>query len=270
MANVKLAVVVLFGGIPLLAMPGFAATTAADYYNQANDEREHGVLEVSVNDYTKAIELNGANGAAVYLLRGAAYYELQRWADALSDFRKTCELSPEADMKPRLFVWAARGHLGEVTAATKDLSDFIEDKRKREQLNSTSPTPTVATERFDSAVDTFEKGHRPTPAIPRAERVKQRRDWPSTIADFLRGNTTESEFFLDDLPPRYTNGVIMPFRPAGTQSCSAWFYAGLKRLFNGDRRKAMDYFMRASTADGESKLDREFARSELKAMKSGG
>jgi tetratricopeptide (TPR) repeat protein len=255
----------LFGAVLFLAGPASADTTAAEYRNQANAEREHGSLDTAINDYNKAIELNSADGNT-HLLRGATYFQLRRWTEALSDFRRACELSPETEQQARLFIWATRAQMGEKKDANKELSEYVDMWKSHEQVGVALPTSTIPASNFDSAVEPFRKGPTTVRGISKAERLKQRSDWPLTIANFLRGKISESEFFLNDPPPRYTNGVIMPNRPAGTQSCSAWFYAGLKRLVDGDRKTALEYFRKASTADANNKLDREFARSELNGL----
>jgi hypothetical protein len=54
---------------------------------------------------------------------------------------------------------------------------------------------------------------------------------------------------------------------SGKRSCEALFYAGLKRLLDGDKKKAIKYFKECATADGPNELtERELARARLRSM----
>jgi tetratricopeptide (TPR) repeat protein len=65
---------------------------SADYFiNKGMDEFFSKAYQQSIDDYSKAIELD-KDDPAVYLTRGMAYMELGRIHAALTDFRKAEEL----------------------------------------------------------------------------------------------------------------------------------------------------------------------------------
>jgi hypothetical protein len=87
------------------------------------------------------------------------------------------------------------------------------------------------------------------------------------IAKFLRGKISEKEFFRKDPPPRGVPAHSWAVRRPGTQSSEAWFFAGLKRVVDGDKKNAAEYFRKCSTAPGKYELERELAEAELKAIR---
>lgn len=53
----------------------------------------------------------------------------------------------------------------------------------------------------------------------------------------------------------------------GTEpQCEAWYYAGLKRLLNGDRAGAAEAFRKAVATDEKTTNEYDFAEAELKDL----
>jgi hypothetical protein len=93
-------------------------------------------------------------------------------------------------------------------------------------------------------------------------------NWRLAAANFLIGRIKEADFFSVP-PPLYKDiPTRMKYWPAGKRSCEALFYAGLKRLLDGDKEKAIKYFKECATADGPNELiERELARVKLQSMR---
>jgi hypothetical protein len=87
-------------------------------------------------------------------------------------------------------------------------------------------------------------------------------------AQFLVGRMTEAECF--SVPPAVIMNV--PGRkkqlPEGTRTCEVLFYAGVKRLVDGDRKTAAQYFKESMIAPGGSSLiEGELAKAQLRLMR---
>ena len=78
-------------------------------------------------------------------------------------------------------------------------------------------------------------------------------DWPSKISSFLTGQLNEAELF------KAAKG--------GEQHCSAYFYAGSKRLIEGDKATATDYFEKCLATDEKTLCEYDSAAAELKFLK---
>jgi tetratricopeptide (TPR) repeat protein len=171
---------------------------AAAYCNRGEARQANGDPDGALADYDKAIELNPQYLAA-YKRRGHLRYNLQRFTEALFDFRKESEFSGSlcyADCR----IWIVRARLGEWETATEELRTCLEN-------------------------------------VP----AEKRDDWKSTIARFLTGQMTELDFFKAD--------QSFEDKKDKRQRCEAWFYAGTKRLIDGDKATAMAYLEKCLAAD---------------------
>lgn len=83
-------------------------------------------------------------------------------------------------------------------------------------------------------------------------------DWPSKIGLFLTGQLAEPEFLA-----AAKNGE--PKKEAG-RFCEAYFYAGSKHLFAGDKSTALDYFQKSIATDQKSYTEYIIAVAELKFL----
>jgi tetratricopeptide (TPR) repeat protein len=63
---------------------------------RGNRYSRNGVYERAIEDYTRAIEMDGAFAEA-YFNRGVSYYELGRYQDAIVDLSRAIQLNPADD-----------------------------------------------------------------------------------------------------------------------------------------------------------------------------
>lgn len=88
-------------------------------------------------------------------------------------------------------------------------------------------------------------------------------DWESTVADFLLGKVKEADFLAV--------AAAADVKGAGDliengHRCEAWYYAGMKHLFAGDKSAAVDDLTKCIATDKKVFFEYQFAQSELKAM----
>jgi ankyrin repeat protein len=126
-----------------------------------------------------------------YHTQGCSDYNARRFADALADFRKSCELGSDYEDYSYYRIWLIRSRQGEEEAATKELQTYLVER---------------------------------TPQLPT--------DWPLQVGRFLTGQLSESDFIkaADNTNAQTSSG----------QHCEAYFYAGSKRMINGDKMGAVD------------------------------
>jgi lipoprotein NlpI len=83
-------------------------------------------------------------------------------------------------------------------------------------------------------------------------------DWVSKVAGHLLGNIAEADLFAAAASP--------DAKTDSGQRCEAWFYAGMKKLFDGDKKTAANYFQKCLATDQKDFNEFQLAQSELKAL----
>ena len=83
-------------------------------------------------------------------------------------------------------------------------------------------------------------------------------DWETKIANFLLDKISETDFFVAAASP--------DAKKERGQRCQAWFYAGMKRLLNGDKTTAADYFRKSVATEKKTFNEYQFAKAELHAL----
>jgi lipoprotein NlpI len=257
--------------------------SASDYAKRAYEKGKSGDLAGALSDYDKSIELRPDNANA-YWSRGTFYFEQARWDMAVADFRKSDEFKSSWRGQVHLFIWVARARMGEREAADKELElKFAAESAGATEKWST-PMPLTPADTFDKAASTLETGNalrvRPSALhrkeLPEAPNERQTGgisvgpdDWTLTVVRFLTGRMKEADFF--SVPPAFDKdtGQRPKYWPAGRRSCEALFYAGVKRLLDGNKKKAADYFKECATMNGPNELvEQRFARAELQRIAS--
>jgi lipoprotein NlpI len=82
-------------------------------------------------------------------------------------------------------------------------------------------------------------------------------DWFSKVAEHLLGKLSETELLAAAGSP--------DAKTDRGQHCEAWFYAGMKKLFSGDKKTAADYFHKCLATEQKDFIEFQLAQSELKA-----
>lgn len=189
------------------------------YTFRANLKRYKGDLDGAMSDYNNIIALN-PNDSFAHAGRGEVYYDLQKFTDALADFRKSCQLNSRVQIQDfcQINIWLCRARLGELDAATKELQTYLDNRKT-------------------GAPDY----------------------WPLKMGSFLAGQLTEPELFkAAENTDKQTDDK---------QHCEAYLTAGSKRLIEGDKTTASDYFEKC-LATGCNNFDEYCdATAELKNLK---
>lgn len=80
-------------------------------------------------------------------------------------------------------------------------------------------------------------------------------DWTSKVASFLLEKINETDFLAAAASSdKETNRA---------QCCQAWYYAGMRRLIDGDKISAIDYFEKSANTDKDTVSEFFLARNEL-------
>ena len=92
-------------------------------------ERSGTNLDQSLADLNRALELD-AGIIPAYEQRGSIYYLMQRWDDALRDYRCFCEKAAGQANYPRFYIWLIRAQKGEPAAANQELGAWFGTGKK--------------------------------------------------------------------------------------------------------------------------------------------
>jgi lipoprotein NlpI len=197
--------------------PGFLAS----YVSRGQERKAKGDLDGALSDYDKAIEIN-PKYSTTYQYRGCLRYDSQAFPEALLDFRQECDLNFNSD-DAHLRIWLVRSRTGEKNAATRDLQEYLKNRKTG------------------------------TPG-----------DWRSQIALFLMDQMTEPDFFkaAESKDPKKEKN----------QHFEALFFAGAKRLVDGDKTAAAGYFQKCVAASIKDTMEYQgteyqSAEAELRFLK---
>lgn len=87
-------------------------------------------------------------------------------------------------------------------------------------------------------------------------------DWFTKIAGFLTGKLSEEDFLKAGLEGTQVE------KEARAEKCEAYYYAGMKRLIDGDKAAARDYFKKCLDVGAKEITAHASAEAELKALDS--
>jgi lipoprotein NlpI len=87
------------------------------------------LLESALSDFSRALEIDPSD-ARTYFGRACTYYVLKEWNQALTDLSRACELDSGEQDYYRIVIWVIRARLKEEQAASVELADYFERKRK--------------------------------------------------------------------------------------------------------------------------------------------
>jgi len=139
----------------------------------------------------------------------------------------------------------------------------VSDKSDRERVNKGAQIVQRQDGAAGDGADGMNGSHRRLYARYLASNMDKRidgtkDDWGSKVANFLFAKISEAEFL--------TAAASTDVNIERAKRCQAFFYAGMKRLLDGDKSTAADYFRKCLATEVNDTAHYEFAQSELRAL----
>ncbi len=101
---------------------------ANGFHDRGNRYSRHGNYERAIQDYGRAIEMDG-DFAEAYYNRGFSYYEVGLYEEAIADLTRAIELDPKAaryyGQRSRVYLFTDRIDLAE---ADQEISDALRER----------------------------------------------------------------------------------------------------------------------------------------------
>jgi tetratricopeptide (TPR) repeat protein len=215
---------------------------------RSNAKQAKGDYDGAIADYDRAIDLAPIKADA-YNGRGNAKQIKSDNEGAIADFSRAIGLEPEASYYY---------NRGAAYFVQRDWASALTDFRRSCELNKQdqdSP-PCIWLIRA-------RQGEKEAANIELATNMAQHLndapdDWASKIANFLLSKINEADFLAA--------AVSADAEKKRDQQCDAWFYAGMKRLLDGDNPTAIDYLKKAVATEAQTEEEYGFAAAELKAL----
>ena len=209
-----------------------------DYVRSGYAKWAKGDLDGAIADYTKGIELK-PDDAQAYYFRGDAKRVKGDSDGAIPDFTKAIQLNPNYAF--------AYGNRGTAKQAKGDWDGAIADYTKAIQLN-----PKDSWSYHNRGCLRYE-------AYLSGRASGKPDDWAAKVGHFLTGQLSEPEFLAA--------AKNADSKKEAGQLCEAYFYAGSKHLFAGDKAAATDYFEKCIATEQKDYFEYASAVAELKFLK---
>jgi tetratricopeptide (TPR) repeat protein len=223
------------------------------FVGRSDAKQAKGDYDGAIADYDRAIDLAPIKAEA-YNGRGNAKQIKSDNDGAIADFSRAIDLEPDASYYY---------NRGAAYFVKRDWASALADFRRSCELNredQDSP-PCIWLIRA-------RQGEKEAANQELATKMEQHLnnapdDWASKITNFLLNKINEADFLAA--------AVSADAEKKRDQQCDAWFYAGMKRLLDGDNPAAIDYFQKALATEAQTEEEYGFAAAELKALgKTGG
>lgn len=255
------------------------------YNNRINVNIAKGDMGGALADYDKVIRLMPDN-ASVYEARGKLKNEMNNWGDAIADFNKAIKLNPNFDAA---YVSRALAKIaqGDLDGAMADYNKAIEIDPANAEASHKRGCLYYNSHEFTNALVDFRRscelqswvqsysyfrvwlirarnGETEAATSELKDYCNYRQtgtpgDWQSKIGSFLTGQLTEPDFFRA--------AENSDNKKDSEQHCEAYFYAGSKRLIEGDKATATDYFEKCVATGIKTSTEYYSAAAELKFLK---
>jgi len=232
--------------------PNIQFPLASAFAQRGRLEQQNGDLDGALADFNKAIEIK-PDFTEAYAIRG---YVKQCKGDldgAFTDYNKVIEMNPKFAL-----VYSMRGL---VNYNLHKYTDALSDFRKSCEMNVDAKSQDyshcyiwfirarlgekdAATRDLQTYMDNRKSGTLD--------------DWPTKVVRLLTGQLTEPEFF--------TAAKNTDNQKDKEQLCEAYFYAGSKRLTEGDKTTATDYFEKCLATECKESDEYNSAAVELKSL----
>jgi lipoprotein NlpI len=220
---------------------------SVEAYNSRGIAKGHkGDFDGAITDYSKAIELK-PDYVSAYNNLGFAKRNKGDRAGAIAALSKAIELKPDYWLANYIRAW--------VRYESHDFTGALFDFRKLSAMSLANPYVHYGVWLVRTRQGEAEAAKAELETYLAARTNGKPGDWPSKIGSFLVGLLLEPEFLAAG-----TNGDQVVQR---RQLCEAYFYAGSKRLFSGDKKTAIDYFQKCIATDQKEDFEYCSAVAEL-------
>jgi len=190
----------------------------SSYYNRGNGWRAKGDWDEALADYTRAIEI-APTYADAYFSRGDVKQAKEDWDGSISDYTRAIEIAPNfaAAYLNRGYLFYNRGSWSEALA----------DYRKTVELDPSRDYPRFCAWLTRSRLNERDAATEELARYLADRKIGKPDDWPSKIARLLTGDLREADFLkaAESKDPKTDRD----------QKCEAYFYAGSRRLLEGDK-----------------------------------
>jgi lipoprotein NlpI len=221
-----------------------------DYVRSGYAKWAKGDSDGAIPDFTKAIQLN-PNYAFAYGNRGTAKQAKGDWDGAIADYTKAIQLNPKDS-------WSYHNR-GCLRYEARDFTNALVDFRKELEFDSTNDYT-----RFRVWLIRARQGETEAATAELQKYLSGRAsgkpdDWAAKVGHFLTGQLSEPEFLAA--------AKNADSKKEAGQLCEAYFYAGSKHLFAGDKAAATDYFEKCIATEQKDYFEYASAVAELKFLK---
>jgi lipoprotein NlpI len=220
------------------------------YGVRGNFERARGDLSGALSDYNKVIALDPDRPEA-YIGLGNIKKDKGDLDGALADYNQAIALDPTY-----VIAYLARGN---TNSLARNWTTALADYRQYCDLSRTGQDYP----RLYIYLIRARMGERDAAGKELAAYMDKRGsapgDWVAMLGGYLLGSVTGPDLF---------NAVASPdARKTKGLSCEAWYFAGMKKLLDGDKRTATNYFENCVATGQKNHIEFQLAQSELKALR---
>ena len=223
---------------------------AKAYRNRGVAKAGKGDLDGAIADYNRAIELD-SKYADAYNNRASAEQAKGDPNSAIADYNRVIELAPKyAD---------AYNNRGFANVLLRNWADALADYRRFCELSESGQDyPRLFIWLIRARLGETEPASKELSTYLGKRQKATTSDWFSKVAGHLLGKVSEADLFAAAASP--------DAKKDKGQHCEAWFYAGMKKLFSGDKKTAADYFHKCLATEQKDFTEFQLAQSELKAL----
>jgi lipoprotein NlpI len=202
----------------------------------------------AIADYTRAIKLDPKNVDA-YNNRGTEKQNAGDVAGAFADFSRAIEINP---LDPNPYY-----NRGAIYFLKRDWKKALSDLRRHDELNEEDEDAPPVIWAAQARLGEKEAADRELSGFV-ADHPEQADPFNTKIENFLLGKISEQDLLAA------ADSVDEKKRPE--QQCEAWYYAGLKRMLNGDKAGAAEAFSKSVATGAKTVYECDFAGAELKDL----
>ena len=233
--------------------PNMQLPLASAYAMRGALEQKERDLDRALADFNKAIEVK-PDFTEMYMIRGFVKQYKGDSDGAMADYCKAIELNPKF----------AGAYCGKSLANydSRNFTDALADIRKACELGLDADIVDYChlyIWLIQARLGEKDNANKELQTYWNGRKAGTPDDWPSNVAGFLTGQLTEARFFK---AAENTDN-----QTDQKQHCEAYFYAGSKRLIEGDKTTASEYFKKC-LATGCNNIDEyHSAAAELTGLK---